>query len=219
MDTRWDDIPSMVNDPQVILEYAALDRHANEVVSRLGGGVCIEVGSFHGKSTALLAQYFVVLAIDTWGLGIEQGNTGRMAGYKDFGGSALRSFLDNMTDRQLIHWQYEEKSCDRVHALCTTSRLLEHIPPIGAKFAFVDAEHTYPAAYYDMVRVARHLVVGGVFAIHDIGRPGWGWGDKSRSDVDPWHGNWRSHEQFLDEYSNFAVKEHVEGIMFIERNE
>ncbi len=218
IETNWQDIPSMVNDYQVEKEYLELDRQCKEIYRNIGTGWCIEVGCFHGKSTALLAQYFKVLAIDTWGLGWEQGATGRMSNYSDFGGDAFKEFLKNMIDRKLIHWDGEEESVDRVHPVCSTSKVLDSLPYLEANFAFVDAEHTYPAAYKDLVRCARQLREGGVLSLHDIARPGWGWGDLSRDEVDPWHGNFLSMNKFMEKhYSIFRIKEHCEGIMFFEK--
>lgn len=217
IDTKWQKIPSAVSDEQVVLEYEALDRICSELYSRLGFGTAIEVGSFKGKSTAIIAQYFRVFAIDVWGTTENLGSTSEMKSYGDFGGDILKSFMKNMTERKLIYWEKEKDSIDRVYAICSTSKILERLPFLGISFAFIDAEHTYPAAYYDLTRCRDHLCRDGVIAIHDCMRPGWGYGDKNRSEVDPWFGNKLSLDRFLEENADFEIKEHTEGIVFIGR--
>jgi cephalosporin hydroxylase len=216
--TNWKEIKCMVEDEQVEKEYLALDKVCGEVREELGFGLCIEVGSFRGRSTALLAQYFIVMAIDTWGLGEDQGQTGTMENYSDFG-NEIKPFLKNMTDRELIYWLGSSNSVNRVIPICGVSGVLHAFPYLGAKFVFIDADHTYPSVLHDINSCAKHLEVGGIISIHDYCRPGWGYGDKSRDEVDPWYGNKKSVDEFLERNKNFEIKNQVEGILFIEKKD
>lgn len=220
IETKWKDIPTLVTDEQVVREYEAMERYAEEAYNNLGRGLAIEVGSFWGRSTALLAQFFTVFAIDTWGLGTNQGARGEMKEYDDFAGPALDTFFKNMTDRDLIYWDHAELSQDRIHAICSTSKFLENVPYLDVRFCFVDAEHSYPASYYDMKRCADHMAVGGIMALHDCARPTWGWAfdeGVERSDMDPWWENLVSLTQFLDENRKFTIYDHVEGMVFVKK--
>lgn len=215
----WRNVGTTVEDPTLEIEYGAMESLARGIVEKKGDGIAIEVGSFWGKSTVLLAQFFNVIAIDIWGIGQAQGNTGAMAKYSDIGGDSFSVFIKNVTERGLIYWDKNEMSQSRIIPICGTSIVLDHFPQLDARFAFVDAEHTYPSAYNDMCRCARHLIPGGILALHDCARPKWGWPDFSRNEADPWDGNYQSFCKFIDDNQDFRVLDHVEGIMFMEKKE
>jgi hypothetical protein len=49
-------------------EFDKLEMWASEMEEKFGKDqTFIEIGSFHGRSTVLLAQYATVIAVDWWG--------------------------------------------------------------------------------------------------------------------------------------------------------
>ena len=160
----------------------------------------------------------MLLFIDLWCVFEELGAVFLVISYQDIGGVAFGKFIRNMLNEKVIPWEHEPDACLSVVPICSTSEFLDYLPSLNAHMAFVDAEHTWPAAYYDMVRCSRHIVPGGIIALHDVARPGWGWGDCSRSQVDPWAGNYKSYQAFLSEHMDFKVEKHTQGILFMRKD-
>lgn len=148
--------------PEQEPEYEALDRWAQEV----NGGVAIEIGSYWGRSTALLAQHFeAVLAIDMWGVDdfAHPGERGTAA--------AWGIFHKNMRERNLY---------DRVIVLCGTSDNLKFLNPKNVGLVFVDGNHSAEGCTLDAKNCLPHLTKGGLMVFHDHKRAGY--------DPDPWYG-------------------------------
>jgi hypothetical protein len=118
-------------------------------------GIFVEVGSWHGKSTAYLAsrvalarKHIVVYAVDVW-LGYRKGAPV----------SQFPSFLGNMVLANVI---------DIVIPLRMTSqRATRLFQDEGVDFCFIDAEHTYEAVRDDLAYWFPKVRPGGLFAGHD----------------------------------------------------
>lgn len=168
----------------------------------------LEIGSFQGKSTALLAQCGPVIAIDLWanvddGLASKDGP----ASHDHF-----KAFVDNMRRLGLV---------EHVHPIISTSKILNILPPLNLDLAFVDASHSYVEAKKDITRTMLHVQVGGLMVVHDVKRPGFGYppfdpNHPHHGPCDPWGGVARSVDELL-ETGSYRVYEHFLGIMAIER--
>ncbi len=229
---NWEDVPTAVmGDKGLDEEYDKFEQWCSEALNTIGFGPAIEVGSFWGRSTAIMAQFFEgVIAIDLWGTEDELGNTSEIKGYNDIGLAQWPTFIRNMTKHNLVDWDKNKEALRRVFPVCSTSYFLNLFKkPIDAVVCHIDAEHVYPAAYNDLKRCARHLTSGGFLILHDYKRvPGpneetrWGWeldkkGDPICVGGDPWAGNAQSVDMFLSENGNFKIKEHFRGYLCMQK--
>jgi predicted O-methyltransferase YrrM len=188
-----------------IPEFNKLDSWA-KICYDNGGTRALEIGSFHGKSTALLAQYFEpVYAVDLWG-NVDDG----VKSYSDIGQHHFISFIKNMIQLKLI---------DRVIPVVGTSTVLNLFPCLDVDFIYIDGSHKYEDVKQDLILSSRHLSDIGVMAMDDYKRPGWGYppydpNHPHHGPNDPWSGVARAVDEFLVEY-NFEIKEHNLGKVLI----
>lgn len=164
--------------------------------------ISLEIGSYKGKTTAIMAQFGAVYAVDLWG-NVDDG----IGCYADIGQHHFVAFIQAMIRLKLI---------ERVHPIVSTSVVLESLPNLSLDFAFVDASHHYEDVKKDLWRVEPHISEGGLIACHDYKRDSWGYGDCSRSQTDPWGGVARAVDEFC-ETCQWKIKEHFLGIVLLER--
>lgn len=169
---------------------------------------CLEIGSFHGKTTAIMAQFGEVIAVDLWG-NVESG----LGNKENVGQMNFGHFIENMIRLGLI---------ERVHPVCSTSKFLNFLPPLVLDVAFIDGDHSYEAVKLDIDRCERHVDEGGMIILHDVRRPGWGFpypdgSPPDRSEQDPWGGVARACDELL-ETRRFKIYEHYLGIVALERS-
>lgn len=168
-----------------------------------GGKRALEIGSFHGKSTAILAQFFdVVFAVDLWG-NVDNG----LGSYSDIGQHHFISFIKNMIKLELI---------DRVVPVVGTSAVLNHLSPLNVDFIYIDASHYYDDVKKDIQCASRHLNHGGWLVGDDYKRPGFGYppfnpDHPHHGTNDPWSGVAKSFDELLETTPEFIVHEHYLG--------
>jgi predicted O-methyltransferase YrrM len=180
-------------------EYLLLESLADEYQ----GKRALEIGSYHGRSTVLLAQFFSsVMAIDLWG-DTEDGT----AQHESIGQLHFASFIQNITRLGLI---------DKVVPCVGTSSILNHMPDLDFDFIYVDGSHHYEDVKKDLWMVSDHLVPNGVIVVHDYKRPGWGYPPFNHSDTDPWLGVAMAVKDFVKE-SGFELISHKLGTALIKR--
>lgn len=120
--------------------------------------VSLEIGSFHGLSAALLAQYGTVFAVDLFG-----DLHDCFANPETIGQETFVAFIKNMIRLDLI---------DRVFPMVSSSAILDLIPPMGFDVIYVDASHYYSAVKLDIQRSEKHLRDDGIWVFHDYKRTG-----------------------------------------------
>lgn len=123
-------------------------------------GAVVEIGSFKGKSTVMLATVAAhygrgkVVAIDPHNFNNEE-----LAGFKtDSEATSYREFLGNLeaagvTEQVEVHREY------------STDVSREWNRPIG--FLWIDGDHSYTGAKADFDGFFPHLVPHGIVALHD----------------------------------------------------
>ena len=123
-------------------------------------GAVVEIGSFKGKSTVMLAKVAAhyggspVVAIDPHNF-----NNAELGDYRTApGATSFDAFLANLggagvSDRVEVHRAY------------SSDIAAEWNRPI--RFLWIDGDHSYAGAKADFDGFARHLVPGGIVAFHD----------------------------------------------------
>lgn len=120
----------------------------------------VEIGSYQGHSTSLLAQYGTVIAIDLWS-DIHDGET-----HPDKIGSVNYSeFRANMVRLGLF-------IDGRVFPVIGTSAVLTIISPSDFDVIYVDGAHYYDPVKKDIANTIPHLADDGLFLFHDYKRKG-----------------------------------------------
>ncbi len=175
-------------------ELEALDRWADEVWQR-GGARAVEIGSWHGRTTILLARYFTVHAIDLWG-NIEDGTKNPEL----IGKYSWPGFIENVVKRDLLVGEDQ-----RIYPVCTNRQYLHEIK-LKFDFAFVDGAHDYENCILDLVTCAKYLKKGGYLVAHDYKREGY-------PDFMP--GVDRAVDEMIG--NGWKVYEHIEGIIALRR--
>jgi hypothetical protein len=196
----WRSIPT--SGPDLFPEFEKIEQLAIQRYKEVGDGkLAVEIGSFEGRSSSLLAQYFNTIAIDCWG-----GNDNSPFGTA---GEFTGPFIKNMKDRDLL--------IKRVFPVISDSSFLDKIPPLNAEFTLVDGDHHYEPCYSDAFRLERHLVPGGYMIIHDFQRRGPTWPHFA----DPHHTEFasvdRAARDFLSVFKNFEVIEHFCGVLALKK--
>lgn len=174
----------------------------------------IEIGSFKGKTTALLAQFGIVYAIDIWS-NVDQGIRGDS--YNSTGQHHYISFIQNMVRLKLI---------DRVFPITSTSKFLDTLPNLGVDIIFIDGCHFYDEVKQDLNLSFRHLNDDGIIVVHDYLRDGFARPPYNKDHPhhtfdpkkDPWWGVARAVNEFIG-LGEFGIQEHFCGIVYLKRNE
>lgn len=146
-------------------EGAALYRAALEMAGR---GLCVEIGSYCGKSTVYLGAACqemggTLLAIDHH-RGSEENQPGEAyfdPDLDDGGGgmSSLALFRDTIARAGLE---------DTVIAAVAPSQLVAKLALAPPAFVFIDGGHSLPAAMADYQNWGTRVMSGGILAIHDV---------------------------------------------------
>lgn len=124
------------------------------------GGTIVEIGSFKGKSTVMLAKVTAhyglgrVVAIDPHNF-----NSDELAGFKTGPeATSYREFLGNL-ETAGVAGQVE------VHRAYSTDVAREWSRPIG--FLWIDGDHSYKGAKADFDGFFSHVLPHGIVALHD----------------------------------------------------
>lgn len=201
---EWESLHSMGE----MSEFKKLEEWCNECYLN-GGRRALEIGSFHGKSTAILAQFFdVVYAIDLWG-NVDNG----IINYQDIGQHHFISFIQNMINLKLI---------DHVIPIVGTSRVLTTLPFLELDFIYIDASHYYEDVKLDIQNSLPHLKSGGWLVGDDYKRPGWGYppfdpNHPHHGPNDPWSGVAISFDELMKTNSDLKIHEHFLGKISIKK--
>lgn len=161
--TEYDGIKSPT--PQDEFDY--IER---AVVSLDRRQLAIEIGCFHGATTAMFAKYFdSVIAIDPFGREDKKKPDDRIKTYVDSPGrnEHFPVFMKNMEDRNLL---------SKIVPIIGTSDVLEHFSPLDADLIFIDDGHTYDDVKRDLSMAYRHISKEGIVIVHDYERKGKTWG-------------------------------------------
>ena len=147
------------------LEGAALYAAAAEMA---GQGLCVEIGSYCGKSTIILGTACqkaggTLLAIDHH-RGSEENQPGEEYFDPDLddgegGMSSLLQFRANMRAAGLE---------DTVVPALSPSQIVARLPMAAPAFVFIDGGHSMPAALADWQNWGARVMHGGILAIHDV---------------------------------------------------
>jgi predicted O-methyltransferase YrrM len=124
------------------------------------GGAIVEIGSFKGKSTVMLAKVAAhyglgkIVAIDPHNFNNEE-----LAGFKtDAEATSYREFIANLAGAGLT-------GLVEVHRAYSTEVSLEWNRPIS--FLWIDGDHSYKGAKADFDGFFPHVLPNGIVALHD----------------------------------------------------
>ncbi len=191
--TQWESIFSMSENHELekLLEFASYTSHLSNIA--------IEVGSYQGKTAALLAEHFsIVFAIDLYG-NVENG----MENYNDIGKINLDIIIENIKQRELI---------GTVVPVVGPSTILENFQGMNPGLIFVDGAHDYGNIKMDLLNASDVIVDNGIVVAHDYKRPGWGYPPYDRGKYDPWHGVVEAVDELIDK-GIYKIHEHYAGIV------
>jgi len=191
-------------------EYDILEKYCEHVwyLYDCCTNLAIEIGSYHGKTTAIIAQYFPnVLAIDLWGdihKGTEKPST--------IGQESFVPFIQNMIQMELI---------GSVHPIVSTSKCLAGFPFLGAELVFIDASHHYEDVRVDIDQAMQHLDDNGMIIFHDYKRNGFSTypsceGYPYQGATDPWEGVARAVDEAIQEY-DLELYDHTGGVVALKK--
>lgn len=190
-------------------EQLALERWVKEKSDKEQDELLIlEIGSYHGESTAILAQFGTVISIDLHGHPQDG-----FAHYEDIGQVSFQPFAQNMIRLGVM--------ARRVHSVVSGSEFLDLWPKANFDVVFVDACHTYHAVIKDLVRVEYHLDINGILICDDYRRPPMGsteWNPEEMRKVglEPWEGAVQAIDEFRESYG-FEIVDHVRGKVLLRR--
>lgn len=163
----------------------------------------LEIGSYQGKTTALLAQFGFVVCIDLWAEILD--------GEKDYdhiGTINWPEFLYNMKRLKLIN--------HRVFPVISSSTFADFLMDQFYDVVFIDGCHKYEAVKKDLNQTCNLVRPGGIIILHDYKRPGWGYPPYDRNkDHDPWWEVAKAVDEFLMK-PEWSIKEHYAGIVALE---
>lgn len=203
----WRSVESMSTDDELekLEEWAKQQHELKNRELRI-----LEIGSFKGKTTAILAQFGIVYTIDLHS-NVDMGLRGDS--YNDIGQHHYIAFIQNMIRLKLI---------DKVFPITSTSTFLDTLPNLELDVIFIDAGHFYDDVKKDIGMSFNHLVDDGIMIFHDYCRPGWKYPPFDPNhphhtpDFDPWHGVQEAVDEFL-QLGEFKIQEHYQGIVCLRR--
>jgi predicted O-methyltransferase YrrM len=194
---EWLSVKSMTTE---IHEYTKLEEWASEICEKFGEDqTFIEIGSFHGRSTVLLAQYARVLAIDWW-TAVDGGG-----GYPHLAANNITPFIDTMKKFNLFE--------TRVYPIICSSEVLNVLAPQGVPLIFIDGDHRHEPCLKDLQKSHKHLLPGGYLVVHDFQRQGPIWPDVSTEKTDRIYGVSTAVHEYMDNNVEYELKEHIYGII------
>lgn len=132
-----------------------------------GEGQIVEIGSFKGKSTILLAtgSKYVnrekVYAVDTHKGSSEHQPGGEFSSHMPAEGTTEFVFRQNIREAGVEDW---------VRPMIMTSFEALSVWRDPIRLLFIDAEHSYEAVKGDFLGWEKHVVSGGLIAFHDADR-------------------------------------------------
>lgn len=142
------DIPGSTTDPEIDWLYKTAKKSPAAIV---------EIGSFLGKSTIVLAKAAKskIYAIDP--------HLGEAVINKKFSGPTYLRFLRNLR---------AAKVRNKVVPIKKTSRLAAKTweQPIG--LLFIDGDHSYEGVYFDLYNFGKFVINDGLIVLHDAVNPG-----------------------------------------------
>jgi hypothetical protein len=196
----WRSVESMSTDDELekLEEWAGLNQDSS--------AWALELGSFKGKTTAIIAQFFEkVVAGDLWG-NVDHG----VGSYDQIGTHHFDAFIRNMTRLKLINIV--------IPVVGTLDHIAQLFTPERFVFIFVDGDHSYEWCKKDLEAADPLLSPGGLLVCHDYKRPGFGYppftpGHPHHGPIDPWGGVARAVDEFLASRPNYAIHEHFAGIV------
>jgi hypothetical protein len=190
-------------------EYNTLERYCEYIWNSFERrtNLAIEIGSYHGRTTAIIAQYFpCVLAIDLWG-DIHKG-TSKLS---SVGQESFVPFIKNMIQLGLT---------EKVHPIVSTSGCLSNLQYLGAELIFIDGSHHYEDVRVDIDRAFEHLDDSGLLVFHDYKRPGIGYpvveGYPYEGPNDAWEGVARAVDEAMNEY-DLEIYDHSGGVVALRK--
>jgi hypothetical protein len=132
-------------------------KYAQEVPA---GGKIVEIGSYHGKSTVILASASLD-DVEVYAIDPHAGNDrapGEWEGTEEDGQSDHEAFLKNLATNGVDH---------KVNHVREFSQKALHLVPGDIEMLYVDGAHGYAPALSDIEDWGGRVVDGGVMAIHD----------------------------------------------------
>jgi hypothetical protein len=138
-------------------EHEFVEKWAKKASEEFGeDGLVIEIGSYKGCSTVILAQFFTVLAIDLW------------YPLEDYRAATIGKNFDNFMD---TYRKFKLKG-RVIPLLGSTTYLRGTIPNLNVGFCFIDGDHSYEGTMSDLLFCNSHLSPRGYLVIHDYPRAG-----------------------------------------------
>ena len=176
-------------------EYEVMDEIVSLYHKELNRDLfCLEVGSYRGQSTVLLAQYGTVFAIDLWA-DIHDGT----ANIDKAGQTSFLEFMETMQRFGLIAEQ-------RVFPILGTSLCADFFPPGQCDVIYIDGSHYYEPAKLDIQHTKSRLSTDGLYLFHDYKRQG----DRPGIGVN------QAIDELLQE-GEFIIQEHFHGLACLRR--
>lgn len=201
MKMDWRSIPT--SGPDMFHEFEKIEEWAIKRYKEVGDNkLAIEVGSYEGRSSVLLGQYFNMLCIDIWG--------GHDNSPFETAGDFVAPFVKNVRDRNLL--------VKRVFPVIADSSYLDIFQnSLGAHFVLIDGDHNYYRCYSDAFRLERHLVPGGYMIFHDFQRRGPQWPHFPPPNQTEFPGVDMAAREFLGQFKNYEVLEHFCGVLVLKK--
>ena len=185
---NWRDVEGLGSEA----DNAQMDRIVCEHQAKIRAPLlCLEIGSYKGRSAVLFAQYGRTICIDLFG------NVHHGERFPETIGENFGAFLETIKRFGLI---------GRVFPILSSSEFLTVIPPLNCDVIYVDADHSYAAAKADISRSLRHLRPEGLLLCHDYKTPG-----------NPPHIGVNQAVDDLVADGEFGVLEHTGGLVCLQR--
>lgn len=130
-------------------------------------GPILEIGSYHGASTVLLAQglidnehnTYTLITVDPFNKHVECGIPG-LGIIVHITGRITRWIRDRNLDKYCVRhkvWTLNDRSCD----------IINTFPDNIFGTIFIDGDHSYPATKVDLMQCIPKLKSGGLLLVHD----------------------------------------------------